>query len=55
MGWFGKSKYLKYGQKLPDIEKLVRDEQKRCTNCNRLLSEYTEKELCYSCIVQSTS
>jgi len=25
------------------------DNQKRCTNCNRLLSKYDKKELCHSC------
>jgi len=49
MGWFGKSKYLKFGKKLSDVEKPVRDEPKRCKNCERLLSEYTKKDLCRSC------
>lgn len=30
-------------------------EHKRCTNCNRLLSKYTKKELCYSCDKQKIS
>ena len=25
------------------------DDEKRCTNCNRLLSKYDKKELCHSC------
>lgn len=46
MGLFGK-KFKK--KNTLDIEVRVKDEHKRCTNCNRLLSEYTKKELCYSC------
>jgi hypothetical protein len=50
MGWFGK-RFRK--KNTPDIKVHVRDEQKRCRNCNRLLSEYTKKELCHSCEEQS--
>jgi len=38
-----------------NIEEHIRNDQKRCTNCNRLLSEYTEKEICHSCEEQNTS
>ena len=55
MGWFGKSKYLKYAKKLPTTEKQIRDDLKRCANCNRLLSKYTKKEICRSCEEQSKS
>lgn len=50
MGWFGK-KFRK--KNTLDIELHVKDEHKRCANCNRLLSEYTKKELCHSCVEQN--
>jgi uncharacterized protein with PIN domain len=46
MGWFGK-KFKK--KNTLDIQVRVQDEHKRCTICNRLLSEYTKKEFCHSC------
>ncbi len=31
------------------------ENNKRCTNCNLLLSEHTKNELCYSCNMQRNS
>jgi len=51
MGWFGKR--FK-NENTPDIKVHVLDEQKRCANCNRLLSQYSKKEVCHSCDEQNT-
>lgn len=48
MGFFGK---FKGKQNVPVHLSMA---HKRCTNCNRLLSEHTKKELCYSCDKEKT-
>lgn len=36
-------------KKIQTIPVQLSVEHKRCTNCNRLLSKHTKKEVCYSC------